>query len=80
MAVELPRLNTRPKSYVLVPANALFITINGSLTNVFVEATVLTVLLPKTVRLPVIKKSLVTVILLLNSVPTIDPGTILALA
>ena len=36
-----PRLNSKPMSYVLVPLNALFNTINGSFTNVFVEATVM---------------------------------------
>ena len=45
-----------------------------------VEATVKYVLAPCTVKLPVIVKSLVTVMLLLNNEPTIDPGIILLLA
>ena len=37
---NVPRLNTKPKSYELVPVKALFNTINGSLMNVLVLATV----------------------------------------
>ena len=41
-----PRLIKRPISYVFVPENALFITINGSFTYVLVDATVKYVLDP----------------------------------